>query len=123
MTYSAMEDYEKAIREMEKAANLSNRRLIILSDLANVYLMKGEKDKAEEIIKEFNVRSKTENISPFLYIPYYIGLKDYKKVFELFEKAYEEKFGLLLYIKADHIFGSEIRKDSRYIDLIKRIGL
>lgn len=123
MTHTAMAEYKKAMQEIEKAVNLSNRRLIILSDLAYVYVMTGEKVKAAEIIKEFDERSKTENISPFLYVPYYIGLKDYKRVFELFEKAYEEKFGLMLYIKADHMFGGEIRKDPRYIDLIKRIGL
>lgn len=122
MTYSTMKEYDKAIQEMEKAASLSNRRLIILSDLTYAYVANGMREKAEDIIREFNERSEKEDVSPFLYVPYYVALKDYDKVFELLEKAYEERFGLLLYIKADHMFGDLIN-DPRYNELVKRIGL
>lgn len=122
MAYGVMKDYNKAIQEMEKAASLSNRRLVILGDLAYVYLKKGMKDKALEVIKELDERSKTEDVSSFNYIPYYVGLKDYNKVFELLEEAYEKKYGLLLYLKADNLFG-DLEKDARYTDIIKRIGL
>jgi len=63
------------------------------------------KDKALSIIKELDERSKTENVSSFNYVPYYVGLKDFDKVFELFEEAYQKKYGLLLYIKTDHLLG------------------
>jgi len=122
MTYGAMKEYDNAINELEIAASFSNRRLAILANLAYVYIKKGAKDKASQIINELNERSKTEDVSSFYYIPYYAGLKDHNKAIELFEEAYEKRFGLLLYLKADHLFG-DLRNDPRYIDLIKRIGL
>jgi len=125
MAYGAMNEYDKAVKELEKAAELSNRRSVIIGDLAYIYLKKGMKDKALSIIKELDERSKTENVSSFNYVPYYVGLKDFDKVFELFEEAYQKKYGLLLYIKTDHLFGtdSEYRKDPRFIDLLKKIGI
>jgi tetratricopeptide (TPR) repeat protein len=125
MTYGAMSEYDKAVKELEKAAELSNRRLVIIANLAYIYLKKGRKDKALSIINELDERSKTEDVSSFNYLPYYVGLKDFDKVFELFDEAYQKKYGLLLYIKTDHMFGTdnEFRKDPRFIDLLKRIGI
>jgi tetratricopeptide (TPR) repeat protein len=125
MAYGAMNEYDKAVKELERAAELSNRRSVIIGDLAYIYLKKGMKDKALSIIRELDERSKTENVSSFNYVPYYVGLKDFDKVFELFEEAYQKKYGLLLYIKTDHLFGTdnEFRKDPRFIDLLKRIGI
>ena len=125
MAYGAMNEYDKAVKELEKAAELSNRRSVIIGDLAYIYLKKGMKDKALSIIRELDERSKTENVSSFNYVPYYVGLKDFDKVFELFEEAYQKKYGLLLYIKTDHLFGTdnEFRKDPRFIDLLKKIGI
>ena len=125
MTYGAMTEYDKAVKEIEKAAELSNRRLVIIADLAYIYLKKGMKDKALSIINELDERSKTEDVSSFNYVPYYVGLKDFDKVFELFDEAYQKKYGLLLYIKTDHMFGTdnEFKKDPRFTDLIKKIGI
>jgi len=125
MTYGAMTEYDKAVKEIEKAADLSNRRLVIIADLAYIYLKKGMKDKALSIINELDERSKTEDVSSFNYVPYYVGLKDFDKVFELFDEAYQKKYGLLLYIKTDHMFGTdnEFKKDPRFTDLIKKIGI
>jgi TolB-like protein/class 3 adenylate cyclase/Flp pilus assembly protein TadD len=125
MTYGAMNEYDKAIKELEKAVELSSRRLVIIADLAYIYQKRGMKDKALDIINELKERSKTEDVSSFNYIPYYIALKDFDKVFELFEEAYQKKYGLLLYIKTDHLFGTdgEFRNDPRFNDLLKRIGI
>ncbi len=125
MTYGAVSEYDKAIKELEKAATLSNRKSVIIGDLAYIYQKRGMKDKALSIINELNERSKTEDVSSFNYIPYYVALKDFDKVFELFEEAYKKKFGFLLYLKTDHLFGTdgEFRKDPRFIDLLKRIGI
>ncbi|MFI5237156.1 MAG: tetratricopeptide repeat protein, partial [Ignavibacteriales bacterium] len=122
MTYSAMKENDKAIREMEIAASLSNRRLVIISRMAYTYVKKGAMDKALQIINELDERSKTEEVSSFYYIPYYAALNDVKKVNELLEEAYKEKFGLLLYLKADHVF-VELRNTPKFLEMLKKIGL
>ena len=122
MAYEFSNDFEKAIKSYEKAAELSNRRLIIIGEMAYSYIMNGRKDKADEIKNELDARSKSENVSAFHYIPYYAALKDFDKAFELLEKAYEERQGLMLYLKVGLMF-DDFRKDSRYVLMIKKIGL
>jgi TolB-like protein/class 3 adenylate cyclase/Tfp pilus assembly protein PilF len=122
MTYGLMKEYDKSIQAMEKAVELSNRRLVILSRLAYYYAMAGRKDDALKIKQELDQRSNLEDVSPFYYFAIYAGLGDNDKAFELIEKAYKEKFGLILYLKADKSFYI-LNKDPRYSDLIKRIGL
>jgi TolB-like protein/class 3 adenylate cyclase/Flp pilus assembly protein TadD len=122
MAYEFSNDFEKAIKSYEKAAELSNRRLIIIGEMAYSYIMNGRKDKADEIKNELDARSKSENVSAFYYIPYYAALKDFDKAFELLEKAYEERQGLMLYLKVGLMF-DDFRKDSRYVLMIKKIGL
>ena len=75
-----------------------------------------------KILQEFTEQSKTEDIASFNYVPIYIGLKDYDKVFALLNKSYEEKYGLLLYLKVDPIF-ENLRNDPRYEELEEKIGL
>lgn len=122
MTYGLMEEYDKSIRAMKKALELSNRRLVILSRLAYYYAMAGRKDDALKIKQELDQRSNLEDVSPFYYFAVYAGLGDNDKAFELIEKAYKERFGLILYLKVDNSFNI-LKKDPRYVDLIKRIGL
>jgi len=122
LAYEVSNKYNKAIQSYEKAAELSNRRLVILADLAYSYIANGMRNKADEIKDELDARSKTENVSPFHYIPYYAGLKDFDKVFELLEESYQKRYGLLLYLKADHLF-DDLRNDPSYTSMIKKIGL
>jgi adenylate cyclase len=122
MTYDLMKDYKKSILNLEKAVNLSNRRLVILSRLAYSYALAGRKDEVMKIKQEIDERSKTEDVSEYYYISIYAGLGDYDKVFEYMEKAYQKKFGLLLYLKADKGF-AELTRDPRYAEFVKKIGL
>ncbi|MCW9097532.1 MAG: hypothetical protein OQJ93_09090, partial [Ignavibacteriaceae bacterium] len=101
---------------------LSDRKPILLAHLAYTYAIAGKKDEAIKILQEFTERSKTEDIASFNYVPIYIGLKDYDKVFALLNKSYEEKYGLLLYLKVDHMF-EDLKSDPRYEELVEKIDL
>ena len=121
-TYSAMQDYDNAIAEIKKAVELSDRKPIILAHLAYTYATVGKKEETIKILQEFTEQSKTEDIASFNYVPIYIGLKDYDKVFALLNKSYEKKYGLLLYLKVDPTF-ENLRNDPRYEELEEKIGL
>jgi len=47
---------------------------------------------------------------------------DRDRTFELLEKAYAERSGLIEYIKIEDFF-EPFHSDPRYIDLLKRMGL
>ncbi len=65
----------------------------------------------------------SEGWIPTLYLAYpHIGLGDKDRAFELLDKAYEERSGLLVYLKVEPIFDS-LRDDPRFDDLLRRMDL
>ena len=52
----------------------------------------------------------------------YAGLGDKDEAFRLLEKGYQERSAAMLYLLIDH-FGTRMRSDPRYVDLLRRIGL
>ncbi len=52
----------------------------------------------------------------------YAGLKNYDKVFEYLEKAFEEKLGGLIFMNSVPGW-REVRKDSRFNLLMKRMNM
>ena len=52
----------------------------------------------------------------------YAGLGDQDQAFSWFEKAYEERFYRLAYLKVDALW-DPLRSDPRYADLLRRVGI
>jgi hypothetical protein len=52
----------------------------------------------------------------------YLGLGDYEQVFVWLDRAFQEQANLLEYVKV-HPFFDPLRKDPRFAELIRRIGL
>jgi TolB-like protein/class 3 adenylate cyclase/Flp pilus assembly protein TadD len=121
-TYILIEEFKKGITMMRKAVDLSNRNPIILAQLAYAYANSGQIKKTVRILQEFSDRANNEDIASINYVPIYIGLADFDKAFALLNKSYEERNGLLLFVKAEPIF-EELRDDSRYDKLVEKIGL
>jgi hypothetical protein len=52
----------------------------------------------------------------------YFGLREKDQAFKWLEKAYQERSYAMVFLKVSMDFGP-YRQDSRYIDLLRRIGL
>ena len=52
----------------------------------------------------------------------YLALGDYDEAFAWFERAYREKSESLQYLKV-YPFFDPVRKDPRFVDLLRRVGL
>ena len=65
-------------------------------------------------------RMETEYVSPFWIAVIYLGLNEYDKMFEWFDKAFEQRDGNLLYLFAPPI--DPVRKDQRFIKLRQKMG-
>jgi tetratricopeptide (TPR) repeat protein len=114
--------YREAIPEREKVAELSQRSGPQLSGLGYVYAMAGRRDEALEILKELEERyGKREAVGQHL-ASIYSGLGEKDRAFAWLEKDFEERSGELPYIRIRVQF-EQLRRELRYADLIRRMGL
>ncbi|MFB0566278.1 MAG: protein kinase [Candidatus Aminicenantaceae bacterium] len=122
-TYLHMSMYEEALSEFrleqEITQSLSQR---VEAWIGVVYAKMGEKEKALNILKEIEKKSKDTYISQTSVAILHFALGDKDQGFEWLEKAYEEYDSWLRLLKTDPIFNG-IRPDPRYITLLRKMGL
>ena len=83
----------------------------------------GKTDEALECINKLEQRKQLEpDVSlNFDFAVVYMGLKDYDKVFEYLDYAYEERSGGLIFLR--NIYWKSIHDDPRFHALMKKVGL
>jgi hypothetical protein len=110
------------VDELQRAIVLAGRRPAMVSVLGYVYALSGDRAQARRTLAELDGLSSEGGI-PTLYLAYpHIGLGDKDRAFELLDKAYEERSGLLVYLKVEPILDS-LRDDPRFDDLLRRMDL
>jgi hypothetical protein len=83
----------------------------------------GMKKEALDCLAKLKQRAKIEKDVSFHldFSVIYSGLDDFDKVFYHLNKAYEERFGGLIFISGRH--WQDIKGDKRYHELLKKMGL
>src|SRR5712691_7291069 len=116
--------YELWLEEWEKAARMNND----LEDLARVdaakreYPKSGYRGAVKRLVALQEEQAKRIYIDPVWIAGNYALLGENNLAFSWLEKAYREKSGGLPFIKSGPVFDT-LRSDSRYADLLKRMGL
>jgi hypothetical protein len=87
-----------------------------------MYASAGERGEAEAILEKLNNLSGQQHVSPLEFAYVYIGLGEKDRAFSCIEKAYEERAGLLVYLKVEPMF-DPIRSDTRFQRIMKLVGL
>jgi serine/threonine-protein kinase len=114
--------HEQAIAELEKIANGPGSRAIFKATLGFVYGQSGREAEALTILDQLiGSTSPTHYVSPFHIALIYVGLGKNDQAIEWLEKAETERDPFLIYIKVDPNFDS-LRSDTRFSDLLRRIG-
>ncbi|MCP5106579.1 MAG: protein kinase [bacterium] len=121
-TYGSAGRYEEAIVPLQKAVQLPGGMLYAAGVLGNFYAVSGQKEKALEIIDHVNDLL-GKGYSLLLQKAYiYSGLGEIDRAFELLEKALTERESQLVFCQSIPLFDI-LRGDSRFNDLLKRIGI
>jgi len=118
--YGMKGEYDLAIREGEKAVEIGNYAVPFVSILGLYSARGGKIKRAQELLAVLLKRMETEYVSPFWIAVIYLGLNEYDKMFEWFDKAFEQRDGNLLYLFAPPI--DPVRKDQRFIKLRQKMG-
>jgi tetratricopeptide (TPR) repeat protein len=120
--YFAKGMFDEAIAEHERVIALSNRNPSELAMLGRAYGLLGRKNEARQILRELLEMNERGYVNSYSIALVYFGLGEKDQAFKWLEKAYQERSYAMVFLKVSMDFGP-YRQDSRYIDLLRRIGL
>ncbi|PYS47659.1 MAG: hypothetical protein DMF68_15385, partial [Acidobacteria bacterium] len=113
---------EEAIAEFQKSLEPDRNSLSALSGLGYAYAIAGQKKQAEQVIEELNDLGRQHYVSPYHLAVVYAGLGEREKALDNLEKAADERFNWIVFIKVEPIF-DHLRSEPRFVSLVRRMGL
>ena len=120
--YLAKGMYREGLSALEKYSALSRRSATSLALLGYSHARLGERKEALRMIEELKAASQ-QSLVPALFVALvYAGLEDKDQAFIWLEKAYEERFNRLAYLKVEALW-DPLRSDPRFADLLRRVGI
>ncbi len=120
--YAQKKMHAQAIETFQKGMTQAQPHPQLIAALGHAYALNGETDKARQILAELGEMSKQRYISPYLFAIIYVGLGDKDQTFAWLEKAFQDRSFWLIWLKVEPKFDA-VRGDSRFQDLLRRIGL
>ena len=120
--YEGYGQLREAIPEYQKAVELSEGNSDPAAALAHAYAAYGKRAEAQKIIREWQRQLQTSYVSPYMIATLYASLGEKDKAFEYLEKAFEEKSSDLSYFLKSDLRVDNLRSDSRFVDLLRRIS-
>jgi len=114
--------YEEAIAEMRKAVSVSGDRKKFVGYLGYAYAVAGKRAEAQNMIDEWKGASSQGYASPYHVARIYTGLGKKDQAFIWLEKATEERYSSMVWLKVDPLW-DPLRSDPRFEDLLRRVGL
>jgi tetratricopeptide (TPR) repeat protein len=118
--YLQEHEYYKAVTELKTAVQLSADSPTCIANLARAYVASGKRNEAEKLLGDLKTRSNAAYSNAPEIAMVYVSLGDTEQAMNWLEKGYEERFnpGVLLRPGFD-----PLRSDSRFQNLLRRIGL
>ena len=121
MCYERKSMYREAVAELEKARSISENSWT-LAALGHCHASFGARTEAENFLDQLLELSQRQYVSCATIAVVYAGFEDRAdQTMEWLDKAYEERSGLLSYLKVWPIF-DHLRQDARFVRLLRRIG-
>jgi serine/threonine-protein kinase len=120
--YASKGCYREAVPDLDKYLELSRGGAAALALLGYAHARLGERNQALRILDELGVVSKRIFVTAFFFALVYAGLEDKDQAFMWLEKACEERFNRLAYLKVEALW-DPLRSDPRFADLLRRVGI
>jgi len=114
--------YEEAVAEYQKKLTILSGDTRGAAALGRAYRVSGLRGILWQQLEELERLSKERYVSPLDMASIFTRLGEKDQAFEWLEKAYEQRFGLLAWLKLDPSLDS-LRLDPKFDALLKKIGL
>jgi len=125
-TYITNGAYGQAVIELQEAVKLKKEReSLVLGALAHAYARAGQRQEALELVAELEQIDREvehEYVPPFGLIWAYAGLGDRDRAFAALEDGYKLGSDRMTWLNVDPLL-DPLRSDSRFTDLVRRMGL
>jgi serine/threonine-protein kinase len=119
--YEQVGRYGEAEAELEKAEKYSGEDAELISARGHLYAMTGRRDEARGALDALEEMSKVRYVPAYLMARIQIALGETDLAFNFLERAYQERYGYLAYLRVDPIF-DPIKSDPRFDELAARHG-
>jgi serine/threonine protein kinase/Tfp pilus assembly protein PilF len=114
--------YEESLAVCEKVASLFGGNSYSRALRGMILAMSGQTDEARTILNELKARPKLDPLALVAIADGYSVLGEKDDAFEFLEAAYQERAHLLIYLGVRPALDN-IRSDSRFANLLRRMGL
>jgi eukaryotic-like serine/threonine-protein kinase len=114
--------FDEAIAEFKIGLKYVPDNIAGLTALAHAQARAGRRAEAEKIIERLQELSKQQYVSPFQTAVIYAGLDERKLALDWLEKARDERFNWMPFIKVDPVL-KNLRSEPRFIELAKSLSL
>src|SRR5215831_12049741 len=114
--------YREGLLALEQFSALSRSSATSRALLGYSHARLGEHGAALRLIEELDAASQHGFVPALLFALVYAGLDDQDQAFGWLEKAYEERFYRLAYLKVEALW-DPLRSDPRFADLLRRVGI
>jgi len=119
--YEQIGSLPEAIAEYQRARLVDNGPWI-LAGLGHAHAAMGNLALAHETLKEMGSLSQRYYVSAYASALVHAALHETDLAFESLERAYEQRDQWLVWLKVDPMI-DDLREDSRFADLLRRVGL
>jgi TolB-like protein/Tfp pilus assembly protein PilF len=110
--------YEEAIQQFQKLGDQPHA----LGHMGNAYARMGREAEARKMISELQKHVQNTGVGRYEIALVYAGLRDKEEAFAWLEKSFAARDKGLTYLKIDPCL-DPLRSDSRFHDLVSRVGL
>jgi len=115
--------FERGFEMLKKMQELSADAADRLAPMAYGLVLAGRTEEARQLLGQMEARSKTEFVPPTSFALVYAVLGDEDEAFGWLERAYEGHWVTLPFLLAAWPPFDPLRKDPRFDDLLRRMGL
>jgi tetratricopeptide (TPR) repeat protein len=115
-------DWNEAVKEFQRAVDLSSGDSSYLAALAHASALSGNHHQASLICARMQKRAATEYVSSYDIALVYLGLNQKQQALNGLNRAYEEDDPNMNFLNVDPTL-DDIRSDHRFQNLLQRIGL
>ena len=122
LVYRKTARYDLAISAGEKGVNLSGGSPLMRAALAHTYGKAGRAGDARRVLDELTELAQHKYVAPHFFAGIHLGLGQHDRAIEFLEKSCAEHCHWLIYLHIDPSM-DDLRDDSRFEDLLKRVGL
>jgi serine/threonine protein kinase/Tfp pilus assembly protein PilF len=120
-THLQQNNLNRAHEELGKAFRLEDSPWTVAS-LAHAWAISGDPARAFQLLEDLRQRAAHQFVAPYFVARIFTALSDKEQAFVWLEKAYDARDECLTWLKVDPTMDS-LRKDPRFPDLLRRVGL